>query len=84
MQGQGALGALTVRMEWLEDMRTFTWNAASDETRAEWQRLRAHPRPGGRSRPEDGAHPVARRAEELESRHAFAGEVVKAGSGERR
>lgn len=31
------------RFQWLEDMRTFTWHAASEETRAEWHRLRQHP-----------------------------------------
>ncbi len=31
------------RLQWLEDMRTFTWNAASEATRAEWRRLRQHP-----------------------------------------
>jgi hypothetical protein len=31
------------RLQWLEDMRIFTWNAASEETRAEWRRLRQHP-----------------------------------------
>lgn len=25
------------RLEWLEEMRTFTWNAATDATRARWR-----------------------------------------------
>ena len=29
------------RLEWLEEMRCFSWTTASEESRAEWRRLRA-------------------------------------------
>ena len=32
------------RLRWLEEMRTFTWNAATPETRARWCAARARDR----------------------------------------
>jgi hypothetical protein len=32
------------RLTWLEEMRCFSWAAASEATRAEWRRLRARRR----------------------------------------
>lgn len=34
------------RLQWLEEMRCFSWTTASEESRAEWRRLR-----GSRSQP---------------------------------
>ena len=31
------------RLEWLEEMRVYTWSTASAEVRARWMALRAHP-----------------------------------------
>jgi hypothetical protein len=32
------------RLRWLEEMRTFTWNAATEETRARWRSARERDR----------------------------------------
>lgn len=32
------------RLEWLEEARTFTWNAATNDTRARWRSERDHAR----------------------------------------
>lgn len=41
------------RLEWLEEARTFTWNAATIDTRARWRSERAHAR-GAATEPIDG------------------------------
>lgn len=36
-----ARSTILQRLQWLEEMRCFSWAAASEQTRAEWRRLRA-------------------------------------------
>lgn len=44
-----AASTLEQRIQWLDEMRTFSWELASPETRARWRRARAKrapPAPG--------------------------------------
>lgn len=48
MLARFAESTLEQRLQWLDEMRTFSWQMASPETRARWRRRRAAGRWDGR------------------------------------